>query len=324
MPPGMRRVPRLARTAPASLAALLACALACPRPAAAEEDFFEPEALGMGGAVRALGVDTTAVRLNPAAMVGIAAYASSFSYSYYGRERSHLFSTAAFDSRTSLFALGASYSIQAFEPPFDPSTDVPWYSIDGDTELRDRRTWHRWDIAAAYGIAQRRVNIGLTARILRQRFDLYDDRTRFTMDGGLVVWATQALAFQFSAQNFIPTTQDRFPTRLTAGAGFKLDPWLKVAADVVWDMSSQKKPVTDLRAGAELTILQVLAIRAGYYSDRKFVDHYLTWGLGICAPRARISFAMRIELGPMDKRLRDGVPEANNRFWNTIGFEILF
>ncbi len=72
------------------LAATVAAASLAFLPAAhAQDDFFEPAALGMGGAVRILGGDTSSIHLNPAAMVGRLKYVASMSYGFYGREASH-------------------------------------------------------------------------------------------------------------------------------------------------------------------------------------------------------------------------------------------
>lgn len=302
-------------------------ALSWPAWAAAEEDWFQPAALGMGGAVRVLGSDTSAVHLNASAMPANAGYYASVSYSFYGRERSHLLSTAGYDARTSAFALGTMYAMRVYEPPFVPSQDMPWYPAGrdaGEERLKDTRTLHRWDVSAAYGFLQRRLSLGLTARVLRQQAEIRSDWTKFTMDGGLTIWITQMLAASVVAENFVPTKDDRFPIRLAAGVGFRLLPFLQAEVDVVWDFTSLDHVATDLRGGVEVLIANVIAVRGGYYSDRRFIDHYICWGIGLQSPRVHIDFGMRIEAGPMEKRLKLGVPEANNRFWNGIGMKFLF
>lgn len=309
------------------LALVACCSVTQVAAAHAEEDWFEPAALGMGGATRVLGSDTSAVRLNPSAMPANAGYFASVSYSYYGRERSHIISTAGYDARTSAFAIGTSYSLRRYEPPFDPRTDMPWYPVgreDGDERLKDERTLHRWDVAAAYGFLQRRLSVGLTARVLRETAEIRPDTTKFTMSGGVTVWITQMLAAAVTVDNFVPTKEDRYPIRLAAGVGFRFLPIMQAEVDVVWDFTSQERIATDLRGGIEVLIANLFAVRGGYSSDRRFVDHYVTWGVGLQSPRVHIDFGMRIEAGTMDKRLRLGVPEANNRFWNSIGVKILF
>ncbi len=289
-----------------------------------EEDFFEPTGLGMGGAVRVLGVDSSAIRLNPAAMVGEATYISGLSYSYYQRQKSHIFSSGAYDSRTSKFSLGTNYSVRNFEPPFDPQQDSLWYPVSEDASLRDKRTFHRWELAAAYAFRGRRINVGLSGRVLRREYDLQEDSMRFSMDAGAVFYPLKFLGIGISSQNMIPTKDPLYPTRLSAGLGLRLPPILRVAADVVFDLTSATKPLTDIHVGVELRILNLAAIRVGYYSDRKFTENYITWGLGVDSQRVRISFAMRIEAGPMEVRQRTDITEPANRILNSVGLDMKF
>lgn len=302
---------------------LVAAALATPAPASAEEDFFEPIGLGMGGAVRVLGTDTSAIRLNPSAMTARPRYLAGSSYTFYGREKSHTIATGAFDSRSSPFALGTEYTAWIFEPPFVPETDLRWFPASGLEEIHDKRTWHRWDIAAAYGFAQRRVNVGLSARVVQQTFEIRAKRTFFTMDGGVTVWPLQFLAIGASVQNFIPARDPRFPIRLSPGVALDLNDVLQAEVDMVFDFTSQEQTQTDLHAGVKVTLLQAIGIRGGYYSDRQFIDNYITWGLGLRIEQARltIDYGMRIEAGPMEKRLRPDRPEGAQRILNTVGFE---
>jgi len=290
----------------------------------AEEDFFEPTALGMGGAVRVLGVDSSSIRLNPAAMVGEATYLSGLSYSYYPRQKSHIFSSGAYDSRTSNFSLGTNYSVRNFEPPFNPQQDSLWYPVSEEASLRDKRTFHRWELAAAYAFLGRRINVGLSGRVLRREYDLQEDSMRFSMDGGAVFYPFKFLGIGISSQNMIPTKDPLYPTRLSAGLGLRLPPILRVAADVVFDLTSATKPLTDLHVGAELRILNLASVRVGYYSDRKFTENYVTWGLGVDSKRVRISYAMRIEAGPMEVRQREDIAEAANRILNSVGIDMKF
>ncbi len=299
-----------------------------PAPQAqAEEDFFEPISMGMGGAVRNLGLDAAAVHLNPASMTGKPRYVTGSNYTFYGREKSHTIASAAFDSRTSNFAMGTQYTIQIFEPPFEPELDLNWFPVNDDHEaLRDKRTWQRWDIAAGYAFWGRRFNVGLSARIVRQRFAIREDRTFFTLDAGITVWPVPFLVIGVSAQNFIPTKDDRFPIRLSPGAALELGELFRLGVDVVFDFTSGEATYTDLHAGAEVNIASIVAIRGGYYSDRKFTENYITWGLGLNIQQAKLTlnYAMRLEVGPMERRLRPDKPEANQRILNTFGFDLRF
>ena len=310
---------------PPLLLVLLTSTLASmPSSAWAEEDFFEPTALGMGGAVRVLGVDSSAIRLNPAAMVGDPVYISSLSYSYYPRQKSHIFSSGAFDSRTSKFCLGTNYSVRNFEPPFEPQQDALWYPVSEDASLRDKRTFHRWELATAYAFLNRRINVGLSGKILRREYDLQENSVRFSMDAGVIFYPFKFLGIGVSTQNMIPTKDSLYPTRFSAGLGLRLPPILRVGVDVVFDLTSAAAPLTDLHAGVEVRILNLASVRVGYYSDRKFTENYVTWGLGVDSARIRISYAMRIEAGPLEVRQRADIAEAANRILNSVGLDMKF
>ncbi len=293
----------------------------------AEEEWFEAAPLAMGGAVRVLGVSGSPVRLNPAAMPGNNAYIASANWRWYERERSHVLAITGYDSKTSDFALGSSYSIHIHEPPFDPSLDMRWFPTgqgEGEQRIRDKRTTHRWDIAVAYGFLQHRFSIGATARIIKQDNAIRADYSKFTLDAGAVVWATEVLGFAVVGQNLIPTKDSRFPIRLAAGAALKLAPVFKIEADLVWDFSSSNKVLTDLRAGAEVAIEGVFAIRGGYMSDRKFTDHWVTFGVGLLAPQVHINVGMAVEAGVIEKRLRPDIAEGLQRPMLSAGIDLLF
>ena len=293
--------------------------------ARAQDDFFEPQSLAMGGAVRVLGGDASSIHLNPASMVVRPRYIAGMSYLFEGREKSHIVASGAYDSRTSAFSLGTKYTVWNFSPPFDAEQDLNWFPVEDTEGLEDKRTWQRWDIAAAYGFVGRRINVGLTARILQQEFDLREKRTFFTMDGGVSFFPHPRFGFGFSVQNFIPTKDNRFPTRLSPGLGLLIDDFLQLEADAVFTMlNNQEQPDADLHIGADLTLFRTISIRAGFYSERQFTETYVTWGLGLKIQRAKLKlhYAMRVEVGEMDRVLREGIPEHRNRLVHGLGFDV--
>jgi len=306
------------------IAAVSAVAFAAP-PAEAREDWFEPGSLGMGGAVRILGGDVSAVRLNAASMIGKPTYYVGASYSFYGREKSHIFSTGAYDSKTSAFGLGSSYSVNIYTPVIDPDTDLNWYKV--GAEIKDKRTTHRWEIAAAYGLLERRINFGLSARILRHVNALSENSLRFTLDTGIVFYPLPILGIGVSAQNMIPTKDERFPTRLSPGIGLTLPNLLDLEVDAVIDFTSQDVIKVDVHGGIAVRFLQFFLVRVGYYGDRGFLDNYVTWGLGFDIQADRrfgVDFGMRIEVGPVDGRTRADKALAWQRVWNSIGVHVGF
>jgi len=310
-----------------SFVLLIPLVLLVSAPAQAEDDYFEPAAMGMGGATRNLGVDASVIHLNPAAMAGKPQYIAGSNYTFYGREKSHLIASSAFDSRTSAFAIGTEYTVWTFSPLFEPETDLNWFPTNPDDDLEDKRTWQRWDIAVAYGIWERRINVGATARIVRQQYAIRDNRTFFTLDGGITFWPVPFIVVGLSVQNLIPTKEDRFPTRLSPGVAFELANLLRVGADLVLEKRNPGEvPYKDLHVGAEFTIVKAVHLRAGFYSERQFKETYITWGLGLTIAQAKITlgYAMRVEAGPMDRRIREDKPDNNSRILNTFGFDFKF
>lgn len=293
--------------------------------AEAREDWFEPASLGMGGAVRVLGGDIASVRLNAATMVGKPTYYVGVGYIYFGREKSHVWSTGAYDSKTSAFGLGSSYSVNIYTPVVDPANDLNWYVPDEAVE--DKHTTHRWEIAVAYGLLERRINFGLSARVLRHVNALKPNSLRFSLDTGVIFYPMPILGIGVSAQNLFPTKDERFPTRLSGGLALALPQVLDLGIDAVVDFTSQDTIRVDVHAGLTVRLFQVILIRAGYYGDRGFLDNYITWGLGleISADRSfGIDYGMRIEVGPIDDRIRADRQEGFQRIVNSIGVHMGF
>jgi hypothetical protein len=204
-------------------------------------------------------------------------------------------------------------------------SDLNWFPVEDTEGLEDKRTWQRWDIAAAYGLLGRRINVGLTARIVRQRFALREKNTFFTMDAGVSFFPHPRFGFGFSAQNFIPSKDDRFPTRLSPGLGILIDDFLQIEADAVFTMlPDQEKPDADIHVGGELTLYRTLSLRGGFYSERQFTETYVTWGLGLRVQRAKLKlhYTMRVEVGELDRTLREDIPEHRNRLMHGLGFDV--
>jgi len=280
----------------------------------------------MGGAIRVLGGTVSAIRTNPAAMASQKSYLTALSYSFYGREKTHIFSSGAYDSKSSAFTLGTTYSVHISTPPWNPGTGLSWFQPDSD--LKNTRTTHRWEVAAAYALLDHRINFGLGVRILRNNFSLRENSMRISMDTGVTLFPAKFLGFGFSLANFIPTKDERFATRLSGGIALTLQDLLDVGVDAVIDLTSQSNTRVDVHGGLTFKALQIVLIRAGYYGDRGFIDNYITWGLGVKIPTARITinidYAMRVEVGPMDEALRTDRREGFQRIWNTIGLNLSF
>lgn len=290
------------------------------------EDQHDAVTLGLGGAVRALGHGNLALGINPAAMVAAPRYVISGGYGHEARTRSHRAHLSGYDSRSQRVMMGITYMIEWATLPFDPS-QLYWREAGVDT-YNDRRRTQRWDVSAGYAIGDRRFNIGLTARVLNTHYTLRADQTRFTLDAGLVYYIAPNVALGISGQNLIPVKEpdadDPYPIKAGLGLGFVLARVFTVEADVVLDFGSPPGPPSvDLKAGVALQIRELVSIRAGYSSERRFTDNYIHWGLGWDNQRLRVSFAMRIEVGPMEKLLREDRTTEQNRLLNVISVDVM-
>jgi hypothetical protein len=307
----------------------------------AEDDFYEPAALGAGSTGRFLPLDTSVVHLSAATMSSVPTYQGGTAYHHNLRERSHTWSSAAADS-TRAFALGTKYTVRRFEPPFDPARDLNWYPVDDLEVLRDKRTYHRWDVAAALPLLRRRLNIGAALRIVRQEFDIRTNRTFASLDASVVGriplgmgagGTPPSLVIGLAASNLIPTRDPRFPIRLTPGVAFEMDPgWtspfgIRAEVDVVVDFTSEASTIADLHGGAEVKIMRFGLLRAGYHSGSKFSEHFVGWGGGFQLPvptqngdgqvTMRLNLGMQAQVGPVTKPLRPDVGMDRQRLtWN--------
>jgi hypothetical protein len=105
----------------------------------------------------------------------------------------------------------------------------------------------------------------------------------------------------------------------------KIGDLFKFGFDAVFDFTSN--PYTnyvDIHAGAEIVVGQLLGIRGGYYSDRQFTEHYVTWGLGFNLNRLTIDWGMRIEAGEMERRIREDKPDDDSRIMISFGAQLAF
>ena len=314
--------PRPPRSA-ARLALLLgAVAQGWAGPAAAEEPVLAAAA-GVGYATRASPSDNSVIELNPGALSLNPRYTAAVGFDYYGRLSSKRLTSTAMDSRTGKWALGVAYTLRWFEVPFDPVADMAWRDTGAD-DPEDKRTYHRVVIATAYGIAQRRINVGISAKILRFQKDLWEDSTHVTLDVGAVFLPAANVAIVVVGNNLVPTHEASDPRTLVSGLAVTLGP-VRLEADAVIDFDTPPEGVwVDLNAGGEIRLMSLVALTAGYASDGGFRDSFVTWGAGLELQKFAVRYAMRIEAGAIDTRTRDGVAVGWDRIAHHVAVEIAF
>jgi len=304
---------------------LVICSLLAA-PAAAEEDWTSGKTLAVGGAGRAMPLDNSGVVLNPAAIVSpFPAYTTETGYQRFDATRSDVFHASAVDCKTSMLAMGISQTFEWANPPFDPSSDLSWYSADTIDELDTKRRVDRFAWALAYGFAQRRFNVGAGLRVYHVQDPLRENRTPVSLDVGATWWVSPNVAIGIVGGNLVPTKLEEEPTTLAAGFGvMSLGGILWFEADGVIDFDSGDKAQVDVRAGAQVTILTQFNIRAGYASDDMFGQQYVSWGLGWTIPQFSAGYTMRIELGEMERQLNPNKSEAANRMLHSWMISVMF
>lgn len=305
---------------------MLLLSLAVATPAAAEEDWTSGKTLAVGGAGRAMPLDTSGIVLNPGAIISpLPAYASEVGYQRFDATRSDVLHTSVLDCKTSLLAMGVSQTFEWQRPPFFPSEDLSWFDSEGVDELEDKRRIDRFVWAMAYGFAQRRFNLGASLRVYHVRDPLRGDTSPVSLDVGLSWWVSPNVAIGVVGGNLVPTKLEEEPTTLAGGFGvMTLGGILWFEADGVLDFDSADKVQVDVRAGAQLTLLTQFNIRAGYASDSMFGQQYVSWGLGWTVPQFSAGYTMRVELGDMERRLNPDKNEAANRMLHSWMITVMF
>ena len=281
--------------------------------AAAEENWSSAKTLAVGGAGRVVPLDNSGITLNPGAIINpYSHYTVDVGYQRFDPLRANTFHFSALDTQTSDLAMGINMNFQWLKPPFDPALDMAWY--DSVEEPEDNRRIDRFTLAMAYGFAMRRFNIGGGLRVYHVNDPLRGNHTPVSLDVGLTWWISNNVAIGVVGGNVLPTRLEEEPTTLSAGFGADLAGgvlWLEI--DGVIDFSSGDSVLVDTNAGAQITLFKQLNIRSGFASDHGFDDKYWSWGLGWTVPNFSVSYSMRVELGEMDRRLNEDVPEAGNR-----------
>lgn len=220
-------------------------------------------ALGMGDAVRALGLGTAGLYFNPACMSQMLQYAVDSGYGYQGLDRIHNFHVSISDSKTNPYvAGGVGYTYGQSQQTGFKSHDV------------------RVGLSTAFGDENLRAGVGAGYRYLRA-----SDRNTFASTGALDVGAFLSyqgvLHIGVAGQNLISRSAKYAPKLF--GFGFAITvKGVGIASDVVLDFDSRKSVTASPGFGFEYVVLGAVAVRAGFGWDRSQVPDKkrVTGGLG--------------------------------------------
>jgi hypothetical protein len=251
-------------------------------------------AVGMGGALNALGVSTTALYLNPASMPLARVY--------------HLEALAAFSPE----AKRQTYGLAVVDSVLNTShvsggLAGTWSQLDPDGI---HRTWTDVRGALALPLGDR-FSLGATVRWLRT--DQYVSRGPFgpslasdgtpngpilntiTFDAGATATIADGLRVAVVGHNLTNPGTALAPTTGGAGVGY-FTPTVAVEADGLLDFTTWGGTRGRLMAGGELFLADRYAVRVGWQYDAGTKLHAPSLGLGYIDPRWSIELGLRHDL----------------------------
>ena len=264
------RVPRIPGTIGILVAAILLAA-----PAAARDNGAPPRALAMGDAVHAMGMGTSGLYFNPATMSQTMAYAIDVGYGYRSWTNGHNVHLAFVDSKTNPDVAGGSGYTYTYAKKNDIKTQIH------DIRFAASSQYRTGSFLLCYGA-------GLRTFQLKQ-----DGPTgipslgdwMWDMDIGVLLGVSDLFYIGVSAMNVIgksrtdrslriskqSTATNLFaPRTFATSIGFSYS-ILNVGLGMDIDLQSKgenKATINGPLVGVELTLAQMIALRAGFAWDR--------------------------------------------------------
>lgn len=252
----------------------LGLSLAAP-PAAAvtREDGAPAYALGLGDAVRASGVGTSALFFNPAGMSRAAQYAVEAGYAFTNDLSGHTFVISAIDSATNdAFALGLSYSYV--------SSMLSGRDRDGHNFRGGASTGYRgsgWAIFGGVGIRYASMQHGAADS---SKNGESDDPEFVTLDAGVVLEITDYIRIGVVGQNLIDTVAIyEAPRLIGVGAALQYEGF-EVSFDLDMDLQTDpnEEVLLSYKVGLQYLIQGTVVIRGGYNYDGRVRENRIAVG----------------------------------------------
>lgn len=270
----------------------LALALVCgATPAGAAEDLVSTRALGMGEALRAGGAGASALYLNPAGMTTAQQYVLEVDYQYRASDAGHTVGVTIVDSVTAALAAGVFYDFVTSEPI------VAGEQIDVSA--------HEVGLALAFPFSDA-LAVGATGRYLNADGAAFEgasdlDASELTLDAGIVL-RFGALRVGAAGQNLV-SDPPLVRRQLGGGVGYAFEDFLLVEIDARWDLDRRDEASPRYGGGAELSLADAVAIRAGGVHEAAEDATYVTGGLAYVSGGAAIEASVRQQVDAGDETL---------------------
>ena len=258
-------------------------ALSAPRISHADP-FYQlvgAKSLAMGGAHRGLGTANDTLIVNPAGMAITRRYSSQVQYGYNTGDHISRVLISAVDSSTSPLAAGLGYTRE-------------WGNPTG-VDLGMNRVYLGLAYALTPGIA-----VGMTGQNARGNFLEGEARHRqnnFNGTAGAMISLGQRIGLGAVYENFVHIKEDEVMPS-TLGLGASVNAFLAtIAADYVIDMRPGQKRARTFGVGAEVLVMQHLALRGGYRMGHQTsarvgpLKKFVTAGLGLVSNQAGLELS---------------------------------
>lgn len=321
--------------------ALLICLLLpalAPSSLAAQQlsDVYSARAVGMGGAYRALGLDASAVDLNPAAMTTARNYQIEGDYRYSSAMDSHLTRLTFVDNLTSKLATGVSWT-------WDYAGSVPAPPRSGWVVLGEAvgstQVYRAQDYKLSFGLPLGRFAIGSTFDWHRSKqaapgdVDNLSMKSLFSFTSALQLRPSEAFTFAVIGSNLVPTGHSNLPTTLATAVSATAGKQLMADVDLIIDFTGRRdlhleqglsgtgpndRTTVSVNLGGQALLGGFFPLRAGFYTEQLTHSRFVTGGIGLEMPKFAFNYGLRFELAG------DGIDSltTGGRFYHVFSVRI--
>lgn len=258
-------------------------------------DSLGPRALGLGEALRASAVGSSATIMNPAGAALVRGnYVLEGTYGFGPEDDATSAAISVCDSTTRVPAC-LYYNYFSAAPP-----------------MNGERSLHEIGLTTAFPLGDKLL-IGTTSKYIDYEETVTEavmpaDHSRdgdFLVDGGLIIRASQALNLALVGYNIVGHDKDNFPRAIGTGAAFYATPKLMFAADARWNLDADGSPGR-YGAGAELFLVSQggqagFPLRGGYVYDDATGASYVGGGGGYVTPRVAVDVGIRKQVSEGDE-----------------------
>ncbi len=274
------------------------------KPAGAEEPLtgtlrtMNPRAVGMGGALRASPAGTASMYMNPALISMAPQYHVEGVYQYTGPGNMHTGGAAIVDSVTTVIGAGLAFNYSGVR---EPRTKHDSYDV-------------RVALSGGFGGV---LYVGAMGRYLFLEQNKSSNKwgpagkpalpasghqqvDGMTFDAGMGLQLGEVFRLGVAGYNLTNTGSIFAPIELGCGISLSFMKMLLFELDTVIDFTSHDKIATELDFGAEVFLMNTIAIRGGYDYNFFYKIHAPSAGLGYVHSR------FGVDLGFMKEARKDG------------------